>query len=35
MLQGQENDHLSVLLLGYNNITDHFKIISSYDVDVL
>jgi len=36
VIQGQENDHLSVLLCGYNNTTDHSKvIISSYDVDVL
>jgi len=34
--QGQENDHLSVLLFGYNNTTDHSKIIiSSYGVNVL
>jgi len=34
-LQGRENDHLSVLLWGYNNTTDHSEIISSYDVNVL
>jgi len=36
VIQGQENDNLSVLLCGYYNTTDHSKIlISSYDVNVL